>query len=108
MKQHFYSEIVNIESLKIELRAYALDPEEHEELMSLAEEMVHHAILDMILSELSEEDKKTFLLYIIEEPGERIWEHLLPRIDDLHAKIRNTVAEIEAMLIEDLHEKIAS
>ena len=62
---HFYHHIVIIDSVHVGLDSLELEPHEKEELVMLAENNLHHAILDAILSELEEGDKKVFLALVL-------------------------------------------
>lgn len=102
MKKHFYSHIVEIESLVVELEQLNLSKEEKNHLLSLAQSSLHHAILDIILSELSEEDKKIFLNNLILNNHNNVWRHLNSKIKNIEEKIKETSKE----LIKDLHKDI--
>jgi len=102
MKKHFYSEVISLEVVVTTLDELAMSPKEKEHLTLLAEEMLHHKILDMVLTELNEEDKKVFLLLLLDESHDQVWEHLTGKIEDLHTKLKSVAKEIEESLLEDI------
>jgi hypothetical protein len=61
-KKQFYSHIVETSSISLTLADMELTSDERKELIGLVELNLHKTILDLVLSELSEEDKKQFLL----------------------------------------------
>ena len=56
-KRHFYANLVEIESLTVELDQLDFDEEEKIHLSRLIDSSVHHVVLDSILTHLSDEDK---------------------------------------------------
>ncbi len=94
MSKHFYSYIVNIESITIELNNLQLSSDEKKELILLINSNVHHAVLDTVLSELSKEDKKTFLKHLSKDKHEKIWELLRNKVDKAEEKIKKTAEDL--------------
>ncbi len=60
MSKHFYSHLVQVESLIVGLDQMELSDKEKLHLAQLVDSHIHNVVLDTILSELSEEDKKNF------------------------------------------------
>ncbi len=106
MMNHFYSDLVKLEKIIEVLETFDLSLEEKEELLHIAHETTHHAILDMILSELPEEDKTTFLIYISDEDHEMVWSHLRDNIEDIENKIIAVSKKVEETLLDDIKEII--
>lgn len=102
MKKHFYSHIITVESLFVELDSLKMTKEEKEELTQLAHANLHHTIMDTILSELTEDDKKLFLRHLVFNDHNTIWRFLKKRIGTAEEKIKNAG---EALLGE-LHKDI--
>ena len=61
MKKTFYEHLVQIDFLHEELDSLNLSSEEKEELLRHVHGSIHYAVLDVVLSELPEEHKKTFI-----------------------------------------------
>lgn len=102
MKKHFYSHIVEADSLVIEINKLSLAEHERAHLLSLVDSNLHHAVLDAILSELGEEDKRIFLMHLAKEDNDKIWAHLNSRVDKIEEKIKNAAEDLK----EELHEDI--
>lgn len=97
--KHFYSHIIEIESIYTILDVMDLDHEEKQELIVIIESTVHHTIIDTVLSELSEKDKKIFLQHLSKENHEDLWKHLKENIEKVEHKINRAVN----ILLQELH-----
>ncbi len=86
MKQ-FYDHIIEIDSLIIELDQLSLKPQEKEHLIAIIKTNVHTIILDVILSELPEKDKKMFLAHVYHDNHDHIWKFLRARIENVEEKM---------------------
>ncbi|MBI1863060.1 hypothetical protein HYS00_03000 [Candidatus Microgenomates bacterium] len=104
MNKYFYDHLIQIESLYVELDALKLSPSEKAELSALIESQIHHTVLDLILSNLGEEDKKLFLLHHANNNHDEVWSLLNKRIDTVENKIVTTVEDLKKMLHEDIRE----
>lgn len=104
MKKHFYSHIVETESIVIELNQMDLTEEEKTHLISLMDSNLHHTILDAILSELSDEDKKTFLKHLAHEDHDKVWQLLNEKIKNIESKIKKASEDLKEQLRKDIKE----
>lgn len=103
MKQkYFYSHIVETSIISLELGEMDLASSERVHLVSLVESQLHHAILDTVLSELSEEDKKIFLQHLSLDNHDKIWEHLKSKIENIKEKIKKVAEELKKELRKDI------
>ncbi len=100
--KHFYSDIIEIETLIVELDTLDISPQQKQHLIKIAQDTIHHTILDIILSELSEEDKKVFLENHAENDHDKIWVHLKEKIANIETKIKFTADMLKKELHEDL------
>jgi hypothetical protein len=99
----FYQKYIVIENLIAELDTMDLSKEERQHLASLIDSSLHHAILDEILSNLSEEDKKLFLHQLNKNPDDdKLVDFLKEKIDNIEDRI-NKVSE---GLIQEMHQDI--
>ena len=103
MKKHFYHHLITIDSIHAALDGLDLTVEERKELIDIAESGIHHLIVDTILTELSEEDKKIFLTHMADENHDALWKHIKGKIDKTEEKIQTAVDG----LLADLHKDIA-
>ena len=104
MEMHFYSKLVSTDSIVAALNELELSDDQRSHLLGIVESSLHHAILDAILSELSEKDKKVFLEYVTENNDEKIWKFLNEKIDKIEEKISQTADSLK----KELHEDIAA
>lgn len=101
-KKYFYSHLVNIKILSIELDGLSLSSSEKEELLELAHKNIHHEVMDAILSQLDGEDRKKFLELLVEDKHEKIWEHLDDKTNNIEKKIKQAADQIRKELTEDV------
>ena len=104
MKRRFYSHVIETSSLTLALGDMDLTPEERKHLVELAQDNLHHAILDVVLSELSPEDKQKFLILLSQDDQEKIWKLLIERVDHVEEKIKKTAEELKKELHKDIEE----
>lgn len=102
--KHFYSEIIELESLTMELDMMDLSETEKHHLALLVDSNLHHAVLDAVLSELSEQDKKIFLEHLNRNDHLKIWDHLNGRIENIEEKIKSAADALKSELHKDLKE----
>ncbi|MBI4098340.1 MAG: hypothetical protein HY426_04875 [Candidatus Levybacteria bacterium] len=104
MKVHFYSHIVETSSISLALADMDLTQDERKHLIDLAQDNLHHAILDVVLSELSEKDKQEFLKLLAQDEHDKIWKLLTKSVDNIEDKIKKTVDELKKELHKDIEE----
>lgn len=102
--KHFYSHIIDTTSISIELAEMELTPDERIHLVALAESNVHHTVLDTVLSELSDGDKKEFLQHVRDDKHDKIWELLKDKVENIEGKIKKAVEDIKTELHKDIEE----
>lgn len=103
-KTFFYSHLIEIESLIVELDKLDLSKEQKMHLSALMDSTLHHTILDAIFSELSEDDKMIFLNHLKENNKENIWQFLNGKIDNIEEKIKKAAHDLKTELNKDLQE----
>lgn len=100
--KHFYTHLVQIESIIVELDKMDLSDEEKAHLAKLVDSSLQHTILDAILSQLLEEDKRLFLKHVHEDDHDKIWQFLNEKVDNIEEKIK----KIADGLVQQLHDDI--
>lgn len=103
MKQ-WYTNYIEIESILIELDRMDLSEEERMHLAHLIDSSLHHTILDAVLSQLSEQDKKIFINHLKEDDHSKIWRFLNERVDKIELKIKKAAEDLKEELKKDLKE----
>ncbi len=104
MKRYFYTHLVEYESILVELDKLDLSEDERKHLAKLIDESLHHKILDAVLSELSEEDKKTFLLHHHREEHDKLWKLLNEKVDKIEEKIKKAADDLKDEMKKDIQE----
>lgn len=104
MKKTFYSHLIETDSLIVALNELSLTEEEKVHLIGIIDSSLQHAILDAVLSELSDGDKKIFLEHMSNEDNEKIWKFLNNKIEHIEEKIKNTAEALKQELHKDIKE----
>lgn len=102
MKKHFFSHLVEISTLEIELENLDINEKERKELKKLIDESIYHSVLDAILSELSEKDKRIFLEHVASDRHDKIWDFVNKKVLFIEEKIKKAAADIKKELHEDI------
>ena len=100
--KYFYSHIIEFDNLHQALEEAGFEDHERKELVLIVEDSIFHIVLDTVLTELSEEDKKKFLTHLHEENHEKIWAHLKDKVGDIEEKISKAAGEFLKKLHEDI------
>lgn len=103
MKQ-FYSHLIEIETIIVELDRMDLTQEQRTHLTQLIDSSIHHTILDAILSELSDADKRVFLQHLSAGSHDQIWKFLNEKVDNIEGKIKKAADDLKDQLHKDLKE----
>ncbi|KKS68923.1 hypothetical protein A3A14_03360 [Candidatus Daviesbacteria bacterium RIFCSPLOWO2_01_FULL_43_38] len=107
----FYAHIVEIESLIIALDELDLSTEQKSQLAELVDSTIHHTVLDIIFSKLSEEDKAVFAARLQADPDDEQGsskknKELMKFVNDKVEGIEDEITEAVRKLKEELHEDI--
>ncbi len=102
MKKHFFSHLVEVSEIHIELDSHPLEDHEKDEVKKIIDESIYHTVLDAILSELSEEDKKAFLSHVVDDDHEKIWEFVNNKVENIEDKIVKAADDIKAKIHSDI------
>lgn len=102
--KHFYEHLIEIESITFELDKLDLDEQQKIHLASLVDSSLHHAILDAILSELSDQDKRVFLKHLSENDHLKIWKFLNAKVENIEDKIKSAAKDLKEELHKDIKE----
>lgn len=102
MKQHFYSHLVEVDTLHIALDDLDMTDDQKNEVKKLLDESIYHTVLETILMELSEEDKKIFLTHLLDDDHGKIWEFVNGRVEKIEDKIVKAAEDIKRELHGDI------
>ena len=102
--KHFYSHIVDTSILTLELADMDFSQTERLELIALVDSNLHQVVLDAVLSELPEEDKKVFLNHLHINDHDQIWKFLNSKTKNIEEKIKIAAEELKKELHKDIKE----
>lgn len=102
MKKHFYSHLVEIDTLFISLDLLELQKQEREELVLMIDSCIHHAVIDAILTELADDDKKVFLVHLDNDQHDEIWILLNSKTKNMEQKIKKTAEQLKQRFHDDI------
>ncbi len=104
MAKIFYDHLILIEEISTELEQYSLSADEKEELLRLADEALHHHVLETILTHLPEEKHEKFLTAFHKTPYDRkLLDYLKKEIEeDIEEKIRAEAAKVKKEILAEI------
>lgn len=103
--KYFYSNYIVIEELLEEIKGLNLSLKEKAHLASLIDSSIHHSILDEVLSNLKNGDKKLFLKLMHEDPeNEKILNFLTEKIENIEERIKKVSQDLVAKLHKEVKE----
>src|SRR5713226_8259648 len=94
MKQ-FYTHLIDMESIIIDLDSLNLSESEKHYLTSLVDSSLHQTILDLCLSKLSDEDKKVFIEHLRDEKHKEVWELLDSKVNKIEDEIKRAAEDLK-------------
>ncbi len=103
-KTFFYTHLIEIESIIVELDKLDLSQEQKIHLTDLIDSSLHHTILDAVLSELAPADKRVFLNHLQDSDHGKIWKFLNEKVDNIEEKIKKVAYDLKTELQHDLKE----
>ena len=103
MKKHFYTHLIEIDTIYTELESLPIHKHEKDELVEIVHSTIHHVVIDTVLTELPEEDRKTFLTHIHAEDHDSIWK-LLKKVDQSEDKIKKAIEKLKKEFHHDIDE----
>ena len=103
--RHFYSHIVKIEEVTVELDELDLTDSQRKHLAEILDSTVHHIVLDTVLTKLGEEDRMTFLAKLRKDPEDQtLMTYLVERVENIEGEIDIAIVSLKEELIADIKE----
>lgn len=104
MSRIFYDRFIILEEIEVELDKLSLEAPERQELDQLIDEMIHHRVLDRILTHLPKQHHTEFLEHFHKAPYD---EGLIDYLDDKIEKsveehVREEMKELKKEILEDI------
>lgn len=103
-QRFFYSHLIDVESIIIELDKMDLSADDKLHLTQLIDSSLHHAILDAVFSELSDQDKRVLVNHLSKGGHEKIWSFLQEKIENVEDKIKKVADDLTKELHKDMWE----
>jgi len=104
MSDYFYAHIVNPHDIHMVLDVLDITPEEKSHLSSILESSLHHHIVDLILTELPEDHKHTFLIHLTDDNHNAMWTLVKEKIENPEEKIRLSLEQFKQDILHDIQE----
>ena len=105
MKKQFYSHLVTIDSVALELERLDMSEQERSHLLVLVDSTLHHMITQAVLDELSSEEKKVFLDHVQKGERDKVWQLFDTRTKKIEEKIKVISEELKKELSKDIQEE---
>lgn len=104
MTKIFYDHLVVREEITTELEKYSLTVDEREELIRLADETLHHHVLNIILTHLPKEKHKEFLTKFHQSPhDEKLLEYLQAELNvDIEGEIKEEAKKVKQEILAEI------
>lgn len=107
MSTVFYDYLIILDEVDAEIKASAKTKEEKEELWQIVDEIIHHRVMDVILSRLPRESHEEFLEKFTQSPHDKkLISYLREKIkDDVEKIIHEEIAELKKEILSEIHKK---
>lgn len=104
MSKLFYDHLIVLEEVEIELGKFSMDKEEKQELEHLIEEMIHHRVMDRILTHLPRHHHAEFLDRFHKAPYDpELIAYLNERIEEsVEEHIQDEIGKLKKEILEDI------
>lgn len=106
MRKHFYSHLINIDSLITSLSDLGLQGNKKNLLISIINDNVHHVVIETIFDFLVDEDREIVIMHIESENHDAIWILLNEKINQPEQKIIKAIADLKKELHDDINSLI--
>lgn len=107
MKKHFYSDILDktpITQVLIELESTNMKKSEKEHLASIFYSSIHVIIIDVVLSDLPQEHKKTFLSHLHSLSHDKVLNFVKEKTQNIESKIAHAVEITSKEFLADIQQ----
>lgn len=107
MKKQFYTSVIEKESplqVLIELDKTKMSKKQKEHLASIFYSSIHVSVIDTVLTELSPEDRETFLEHLHADSYEKIWNLLKEKTLNIEFKIAKAALDVSKEFLKDIEE----
>lgn len=110
MSRVFYDRFIILEEIDVELDNLGLETEERQELNQLIDEMIHHRVLDRILTHLPKKHHTEFLERFHKAPyDESLIDYLNEKVErSVEEHVREEMEKLRKEILEDIKSSISA
>lgn len=104
MSKIFYDHLVDVEEITRGLKKYVLQKEEYDELLQIADETLHHHVLNVILTHLPKEKHEIFLENFYAAPHDpKLLDFLKNEgLVEIESKIQSEVKKVKEEILAEI------
>ena len=103
MPTHFYSHLTDPQRFHAHLQSVEMTDDERTHLVVIIESTLHHRIIDIVLENMPDPHKDTFLDHVASEDHEAVWRLLNEHVEKSEETIKEVIHLLEKELEEDLN-----
>ena len=103
-QKHFYSHLLPLEEIVIELNATEMSDDEKTHLITIVEQQMHYTVIDVVLTTLPDHKKQLFLKHLHRSDHSTIWQFFGDKTLDIEYKIKQATKQLKEELLSDIHE----
>jgi len=100
--KHFYSHLIQVNDITLDLGELEMSQEERLHLLSLLNANIHSTVINTVLSQLNEKEKKVFLANLLLNDHEKTLKHIRENSKDFEEKISDAVYKLIKEMQEDI------
>lgn len=104
MKQLFYSHLITLDDLSLELDTLEISEDERKHLLQIATSSIHYELLNTALSELPKQHKREFLKHIHNEDHEKAWHFLNDKTENIEKKLKQKADKLKEEFKKDIED----
>jgi len=104
MKKTFYTHLIEIHHISIELEGTEMSEKEKKHLIKIFESAVHTSVMDHILLSLPDEDHEILLRHADQENHDAIWE-ILNTVSNIEEIIRTAAHAVRNEFLRDVRDQ---
>lgn len=102
--KHFYTHLIEIETLTVELDKIELSDHEKDELSRLVDINIHNVVMDAVLSKIPDSEKRKFAEIATSRDQKKIWDFLKSKSENIEDEIKKAAQQVKKRLYEDIRE----
>lgn len=104
MSKLYYDHLIAYEEIELEISKISQSREEKEELWQIVDEMIHHKVLDLVLSKLPKDKHQEFMEKFVAAPhDEGLFDYLNDKIgDDVEKLIKTELDKLAKDILKEI------